>query len=475
MTVSPRTAAQFITDLQTALASRTTSYDYTTGPIYDTWVYPPGVVMEAMQNRLREVSLILSLENVDQFARTDVEPIFYNEGVVLSDGGQATGTLVCFRNTLPSADIVIPIGFPVATVVDGSTGASVTFYTTETRTMLAASGPSYFNPSTGRYEISVAIKAVGGGSRGNVAAGRVSRNLRTLPTGLDGITTTANTTNGTDTETIASGTTRYFLSQIGRQLGTPRGLERWLRDNFTAAQTVFVAYGSSSLITRAATDAGAVDVFIKERTLSTVIETGIYLGTGYTHPVAQPPLVSVESVSVNGTPYAASGNWEMVSDTSGLSGSSRAAEGVRFLSTFAGGPVGSVLSVSYTSNSLVRSVQAAFPGEEVAVFGADPLARQGTQVSIYLTTRLKVRSGFSYTTVAAAARAAVLAFITDLSIGDAVEMSDLQGVVRALTGVDNFLIDRLVRDAAASGAADLTMTPPEYADLADVNFLMTAI
>ncbi len=121
MTVSPRTAAQFITDLQTALASRTTSYDYTTGPIYDTWVYPPGVVMEAMQNRLREVSLILSLENVDQFARTDVEPIFYNEGVVLSDGGQATGTLVCFRNTLPSADIVIPIGFPVATAVDGST------------------------------------------------------------------------------------------------------------------------------------------------------------------------------------------------------------------------------------------------------------------------------------------------------------------------------------------------------------------
>lgn len=475
MAVSPRTAAQFIADLQSAIATRTTSYDYSVGPVYDAFIYPPAVVMEAMQSRLRDVSLALSLENVASLSTTDVSPILYNESVVLSDGAAATGTVTFYANTAPTSDITIPIGFPIATVVDGTTGSSVTFYTSETRTMLSASAASYFNPTTGRYEISVAVTAINGGSRGNVAVGRLTRNLRSLPTGLSGLTNTTRTSNGTDTESIDSGVTRYFLSQIGRQIPTPRGIERWIRDNFTAARTMFVAYGSSTLITRAATDAGAVDVFIKDRTYGTVTETGVYLGIGYIHPVAAPPVVSIDAVVVNGTSYAASGNWEFVSDTTGVSGSSRASEGVRFLSTFAGGPIGSVLSVSYTNNALVRSIQAQFTDEEIATFGADPLARQGTEVPIYMTTRLKVGSGFTYATVAAAARAAILAFVTDLSIGDDVENSDIQGVVRAITGVDNFIIDRMTRDATGSGSTDITITPPEYATLADANLLMSAI
>jgi len=223
------------------------------------------------------------------------------------------------------------------------------------------------------------------------------------------------------------------------------------------------------LITRTDTTAGAVDAFTVGDELITRVETQSFLGINQTMPVTYPPVRQIVTVENLTTPvvYTEEVDYEVVTDTSGVAGSTRAVEGVRFLPDDAVSPVPPTVSdlirITYTNNNLVRRMQATFEQEDVQVFGRDLLFREGERVDLILEASLHVVTGFSTVTVPAAVEAALLDYINTLNLGDDIEESDLQLVVRTISGVDNFIITRLVRDPVTTGTADIAIEKNEYA------------
>ena len=96
------------------------------------------------------------------------------------------------------------------------------------------------------------------------------------------------------------------------------------------------------------------------------------------------------------------------------------------------------------------------------VGGQDILIRSGLQVNILLNATLTVISGFSFSTVRSAIITAIVDFINSLGLGENVEKSDIQLIVRTITGVDNFVIT-LLDKVGSTGNSDVQIEKNEFA------------
>lgn len=477
MPIDRITAAQFESQLRTAITDRTNTHDTAYGPVKDIVIAAPAQVFESQNDRIRQVSLLLSLVNSDEFTDDDLDDFVFNEGLVRIEGSRATGVLVFSMATAPTIDAVVPRGFPVASQPDATSGSAITFVATEARTLPSATASSYFNLLTGRYELEVPVEALVEGSTGLIGAGRITRPLQ--PLGLfSAVTNTAATQGGRDRETNEELIERYLLAILGRELATSTGVERYARDNFPDVEDVLTVYGGNELLTRAAEEAGAVDAYIIGGAAAAQTDNLTFLGVGQLHALSIAPLVQVNTVT-RASPaatYVEGTDYEVVFDDSGNEGSQRATDGIRFLVTSPTPPTpGQTITITYTYNNLIRSLQAGFELDDTFVHGRDLLFKQAEQVDIILEASLRVTAGFNTSAVQTLVETAVLDFINALELGDDVELSDLQGVVRRITGVDNFIITRLVDDDTESGTVDLPIADYQYARLDALNLTITLI
>lgn len=476
MPVDKITSAQFEDLLRQAIIDRNNQIDTAVGPVYDAAIRPQSVVFEAQNDRIRYVASLLALENLPELtdADDDIEAIVRNEGIIRSEGSAATVTLVFSRATRPTVDVPVPRGFPVATPPSQSDGSTVMYVVTETRTMLAAAASSYLNLRTQRYELSVPATATTGGTEARVGPNRVNRPMRPL-VGFDSVTNPDAAVGGLARETNQELVDRYLLAIVGRQAGTPKGIERIALTDFANVESVYLVYGDDPFLTRATDSAGAVDLWVKGDAVLQTTENVAFLGIAQIHPVSTPPLVTVVSVSSGGTTYVEGTDYEVVYDDSGFSGSTRATDGVVFLPGGSAPAVGAVVTIVYSYNSLIREMQVGFQDPDVLALGSDLLIRQGVQVPIAVSARIRVLAGFSPTSVIAAAQVALVAYIDGLGMGAPVEASDLQAVVRAISGVDNFIIDRLTPTDIPAGTDDVQIDPNQYATLSTANLTLTSI
>lgn len=478
MTVDRISADDFLGELNAALLNRTQAYDTAFGPVLDQSFGPVATVLENHNNeRLRPVSLLMSLVNETEFSENDLDGVVFNEGMTRPDGSFAVTSVTFFVSAAPTFDLVVQRGFPIAGSPDQSTGAAVTFVTTEGATMPFASASSYFNPTTNRYELTLPVQSLISGALGRVGPNRITRPLRPL-VGFDGVTNLSGVTAGgrnrfTNTELLEL----FLLAITGRQLSAADGIQFFTRDNFPAAEDVLEVSGTDATLTRGDTDAGAVDCFIKGVQAVSVTDNDLtYLGRGQLVRITTPPLVQVNSVTINGVTAVEGTDYDVVFDTSGYSGSVRGIEGVRVRATpgtagILNAPVGSPAIIAYECNQLVRDLQARSEQEDVNVDGRDLLYREGAQVDIVLSARLKAKTGFTPSTVASLAQATLIAFVnTSLGLGDQVEQSDLDFEVRRLSGVDNFVFTRLARASVGTGVADVDdILPSEFPNLTTAN------
>lgn len=503
MTVERKTASQFLADLRAAALAQSSDYDVTVGPVPDAMLIPHAAVLEAQNERLRKVSLVQSVANEVEFDDTeftaDADALVDNEGMLRSPGARSTATETFHVARRPATDAVVPRGYPMGTAPDAATGSTVVFVASETKTLAAASADSYYNASEQRYELDVPYVAVAAGRAGQVAADRITRKLRPL-VGFDGATNPAASAGGRDAELNRELFARYRLAVVGQQLATPLGVLRDARGTYPDIRDLLAVYGNDALLTRAGTDAGAVDAYVIGEQLLQTAEGLVFPGVGQLMAVGSPPLRTVLSVVSGATTYVEGDDYDVVYDTSGYGGSTRASEGVRFRTggTNALPAVGATVTVTYSYNALIRTAQAAAAGEDKQVFGRDLLYRQGTAVPLVITGTLRVGAGFNALTVQAAVRERVLEFIggtTDamlqadplrqrrlgLGLGARhlddpteapgyVEVSDLQGDVRLLTGVDNFTLTVLRRSTGVAGVVtDLAIARNEYPTLTDAD------
>lgn len=488
MPVPRITKSQFKEKLRKALIARTSKYDTAFGPVNDLFLEAPsGILEDQNNNRLRKVSLAQSLQNVSELSDSDINAIIFNEGLRRPSGSRSTVTLYFqrFRPFTSAETGQIPVGFPVATAIDSSTGQLITFVTVETKDKSNIS--TVIDPDTNQiiYENSVAAMCLTAGSTGVVSAGRITRPLRSL-VGYDAVINKSASSDGRDSFSNKECVDLYALAVASRQLAVPSGNEFYILDAFPNVEDAYEVSGTSTFLTRAGTDAGAVDVFIKGRTVTQQVDNLPFIGQSQKIILSQQPLIQVVSV-VGSVTFEEGVDYEVVFDTTGYSGSIKGKDAVRFLPSMDISRVpaiGDTITITYTYNELIGTLQTNNTDPKVSVEGRDMLYRAAKQVEIYITATAKIFANFDPDTIKRFIRDALLEYIngtvdstkqsaTGLGLGNNVERFDLDGVISLISGTDNLTYSKLTRTITGAIVDDITIQPDEYAhlDLASLNIL----
>lgn len=472
MTIERITAAQFREQIRRGITSRSSAIDTAYGPVRDVVIDPMAAVLEQQNDRIRRLSLLVSLVNSTEYTDEELDDLVFNEGITRIEGTTSIGTVrfTTARVDTTGPDLVVPRGFPISTQA-GVSGDVLTFVTTESQTLDVSNAASYLDTTIDPplYVLTIPVVSLSTGVEANVGIGRLTRPLRPIPFGFTAVSNDEPTTGGADRETNEELIERYLLAVLGRDISTPTGIDRYIRDTFGDVEDVNVVYGSNPLLLRAEDEAGAVDAYIIGDQLITRVEDFTYLGPGQLIELTYPPMREVVTVTNQTTPttYTEETHYEVIDDASNHSGSVRGADGVEFIVGASGLPtVGDTIRITYTSNELVRRVQVDLDTDDHAVIGRDLLIREGIQVNILFEANLRVTAGFNAASVQSSVSTAISDFINGLELGANVEVSDIQGAVRTLSGVDNLIITRLVRDPTFTGAADIVIEENEYARIA---------
>jgi len=478
MPVEKITAQQFSKAISDDILDRDSSLDVTFGPVRDTVIRPVGRILESQNDRVRKVFDLLSLLNLDQIDPADLDDFVYNEGLVRSPGTRSNTTVIFARSQAPSADIPIPINFPIASSTDPSTGAQISFVTSAAKTMFSAAPGQYYNINTSNYELEVPVVAVNTGADGNVGSGRISVALRGL-TDFDSVKNRVAATGGTAEEINEQLAQRYLIRVMGTDISTPLGIKRFVTDFFTQALDAAVVYGSDSLMIREDTDAGAVDLWVLGESLSPATDTAYYPGVEQLITLSNQPVRGISMVqdSVPNT-YVEGIDFEFVKDTGIRYGSVRGQDGIRFLTTGSVPLANAVLTITYTYNALFSSLQSFFQSPGYCDPGRDLLFREGVSVPIVLTGALTVQSG-DPATVLNNVLTAVSTFVNTVTrssggLGDNVERFDLDVQIGRVQGVNNFTISQLSR-YSSTGVGDISIGKNEYARISSANLNVTFV
>lgn len=478
MPLSRKTASEFLAKLRNGIVSRTKRFDTGYGPIKDAFLLPTAAVLEdEHNNELRPTSLLISLQNDEEFSEEDLDSLVFNEDITRPEGANAVVTLRFARSTAFSSSEtgLLQRGHPIGTSADESSGQAVTFVITETKDK--SSAVAVLNTDTNRTEYVVEIPSVCviQGAVGLVGPDRINRPLRPL-VGWETVTNPEASREGRDRYSQSELIELYLLAVGSRQLSVPQGNELYVRNNFGAVEDMNEVSGTNVLLTRAGTDAGAVDAYIKGTSALTKTDQVTFLGLGQKLILSTPPVVSITSVVrvSDSEEFDEDVDYEVRLDTSGVGGSIRARDGIRFIPTSDPVPdVGDLISITYTYNELIRDLQTDAEDDRVKVDGRDLLYRMATQVEVYISAALTVKTGFVFATIKAAAETALLDYVNDLGMKKNVEESDLQKVVRGIAGVDNFVFSRLTDDESSIEAGDIVLGENEFPNLELANLVIS--
>lgn len=199
-----------------------------------------------------------------------------NFGVVRRTSTYAQGEVTFYTTTRPTSSLVIPLGTLVS-------GGGQQFSTTRAASIAFSQLASYFNPVTGRYQVTVPVRAVTPGPAGNVGAGQVRALVTRIPT--LSVTNSAAMFGGNSTESNLALTERTLNALASVDSGTERGYYQ------TAAavpgvESVAIVGAGNPLMQRDLYDGqhlgGKVDVWVQGESLATVTDT-----FSFTYEVAQ--------------------------------------------------------------------------------------------------------------------------------------------------------------------------------------------
>lgn len=478
MTIQSITASAFATQLANAISARNNTYDVTMGPIPDLSINPVAKMAEGQNTRLRQVESLLKLLNDGTYTRADLEAFVYNEGITPDQGSPSIATLI-FSVKNPTSDLTVQAGYPVGTSVDETTNQVITFVTLQTQTLPVANKGAYYNSQTRFYELPVLARSTQGGANTNVGSGAISHPLRPLAM-FESVFNRDPSGGGrapsSDTDLIE----QYMIAITGASEATVDGLKRTTRDMFSAAQDYLPVYGNDPLMTRAATDAGAVDLWVMGTAPVVATDLQTYIGVNQPIVLLQQPAMFVTSVTSGATTYTQGVDYVFVKDTGTYTGSVRGQDVIKFI----GGtlPVmGDSIAVVYSTNVLITQIASAYAQPQCMVMGRDLLIRAAVEVPVTMTVNITVRTGYSPTLVKSLVRTNIMNFVNSLllsariptvSSGGTLQSSDVDQEIRRISGVDNVAFTIFATVAVGSGSADITIGANQYPTLLTSNLII---
>jgi uncharacterized phage protein gp47/JayE len=270
------------------------------------------------------------------------------------------------------------------------------------------------------------------GLNSNAAAGQISV-IKTTIVGIDAVTNPSPISGGRDDESDASIVERIKSTLFANNIGTSSGYKNLVL-GVNGVKDATVIGAGNPLMTRDQGDGGSVDIYVTDPVPIVISELAdssnvALVGTDYIFtPAKQPMVKDLDTVSPN---TGATQHW----DTSVYAGSERANDGVNYGVT---DPTGTV--IQYQNNSLVRTVQNYIDDPARKMLGADILVKEAVFTTVDVIFQISVLGGYNFNTVKSSVEAAVTSFISDYSIGESMELSDIIKTITEVAGVNNVTI-----------------------------------
>lgn len=467
MTVRRIRVSEWRNRYRSALLERTTDFDIDNGFIPDVIIDPTSAVLDNQNETINYLYSLMTLDQSVNLDLDDVEQFVSVNDIFANDGTRSTVELTFYRFSVPTQTLVIPRGTSVAALNAGS--SSIFFVTTREVNLPISNSSNYFNSTRERYEIKVPAISIERGPETQVASNSINTIIRTLK-GFDGVINFTPSSPTVGADTVDSLIERFKLSVIGQDRSTPNGVSKYIRNNFQTVSQTLSVYGKNN--PRANTEPGAVDQYIIGRIEQSSTDFITYTGESPLVLAAQ-PVISVSEVRSGSVTYVEGVDYQVIFDESFNRGSIRAKTYIQFTGRGAEPAEGDIVSVSYIYDTLTRNIQRTFETDATLIYpGRDLLIKQSDQVEIVLVADLFVFGGFDFETIRNAVEVALIDFFDSFTLGDPVELSDVQQVVRGVPGVDNFIINRISRIENASGQSDITLEFFEYARLSSGNLTL---
>lgn len=181
-----------------------------------------------------------------------------NLGVKRREGAVARGEATFFTTSAPTFDLIVPIGHIIS-------GGGSRFIVLETGTISVDQAPSFYNPLTRRYEITLAIQATVAGVAGNLTSNQI---ISGAPVGLR-VVNSAPTFGGSSRETNQQLTARAMTYISSVDVGTKAGYERVARES-AGVSGIQVIDADNQYMIRDNGLGGKVDIWVRGEILSRV-------------------------------------------------------------------------------------------------------------------------------------------------------------------------------------------------------------
>ena len=425
---------RIVNDLKNFLNSVRPNVDISPG------TYTRDVVIDAPSAELStlyvELDRTSNAQSPDTVSSLDIEKLGRNFQVHRKGPVPAAGLATFFSFVEPSSSITIPRGTQLATKASVD-GTSRQFVTSQSGLLTT----SHFDAVTGRYEVDVPIRATIGGTASNIGAGSLTAIINTV-TGVSGVYNKAPITNGADFEPLSIYRTRLKTAVTGNNVGTADGYYQTVT-RITEVLDAKIASINTGPEDLRRNEPGAVDIYIRG-IVSTQAPIEIFIvttATPFTHYLKKQPLDvnALTSITVVGSTSGVlvkDTDYTVVRDTGAFGGTIKGADRLLFTT----GILEEQISILYSYNSLVESVQAYMEADSRKILGTDLLINASFARRINVECTVRLLPGFVGATVSTDVKTNLDTALNAYQIGEEVQQSDIIAVITNTTGVDDVTV-----------------------------------
>ncbi len=226
----------------------------------DLFINPPANEIQNIYVENERIRLIHSLFYQQFMTEDELDMLGFNYNISRKPATAGSGTVILYRSAVPTADIIVPVGSVFSTQKDANLN-SKKFTNSIAVTMYVAQAATYYNISTGYYELSVDVTATVPGADTNVGVNSV----KVISSGTNdflGVRNAAVFTGGTDKETNFAYSQRIADALAGNNVGTEFGYKKAVKTSVLVEDAVVITPGDP-LMTRDNGLGGKVDIYIK--------------------------------------------------------------------------------------------------------------------------------------------------------------------------------------------------------------------
>ena len=405
-------------------------------------INPEATQFQEAFDDIDTIQLNQSIANAASIETQALDDIAENFGITRFTGGPAVGFVRMVKFVSPTTTITIPAGTRVATLPTNSVGQRI--YRTLSAAQLTGASPS--DPVTGAdASVDVFVQADDIGTGSNADASTVTALLDPIA-GVDQIFNPSALTSGKeiqDNTELAS----VISSRAQGRLGTRTGYTAFVVENFPVTDVNVIGPNDTGAVR--SQFGGATDIVIQGEDLIQRVESFVYTGQTLLAPSLLPltSAVSLTGINPSDVPVVFVGpptgigsgtDFDVILDTTGPFAGS-VLESPRIVLHFVTDTpkIGSLITLTYNNNQLVRTIQSFIDLEDNNVLGSNVLIKGGIKILVNITADITVIPGFDPADTITEVEVAVSTLFSALSLGTNVQASDVTTVIGVVAGVDS--------------------------------------